>query len=340
MINIISTCANSDRITGPQKVFSNLIKGLDNIGYPYVINRDLNATKRLWIHDDIIALRYMHRSKACKVVGPNLYVMPSDIQAGIRFNGATYLHPSPWAVRVWQCAGFESCPLAAWPVGIDTDEFKPSSLSVARSQILVYHKERDPEELKFILNTLQDMKMQYSCVTYGYYNEPEYQELLAKASFIIWHGTHDSQGIALQEAMACDVPILVCDVSSLSQAYGSGYQFDSSFFDIQVTSAPYFDEMCGVKITDLSRLKESIEFIFDKLEHFAPRQYILENLSLEAQAETFVRIWERWGLSFDSGKSESINSSKAWQFPLAERWLRAKKRLTNKIGRLFFHNML
>ena len=327
MINIISTCTNSDRITGPQKVFSNLVKGLDKIGYPYVINQDLNSTRRLWIHDNITALRYMHRSKACKVVGPNLFIMPSDIQTGIRFNGATYLHPSPWAVRVWQCAGFDSCSLAAWPVGIDTDEFKPLSLLGARSQILVYHKQRDPEQLKFILNTLQDMKLKYSCVTYGNYSEPEYQELLAKASLIIWHGLHESQGIALQEAMACNAPILVCDVTSLSQAYGGRYQFDPAFFDIPVTSAPYFDDRCGVKIVDLSRLKESIEFMFENLEHFAPRQYVLENLSLEHQAEAFVNLWNCMGLSYDNGLRETISGSRLWKVPAGEKVRQSARRV-------------
>ena len=51
MINIISRAAVSNRASGPKKVVSNLIKGLEKIGYPYVVNARLDACKRLWIQE-------------------------------------------------------------------------------------------------------------------------------------------------------------------------------------------------------------------------------------------------------------------------------------------------
>jgi len=53
MINLISTQADSDVISGPAKVHRSLVKGLDAIGYPYVVNRSLNSTS-VWTHDDVI----------------------------------------------------------------------------------------------------------------------------------------------------------------------------------------------------------------------------------------------------------------------------------------------
>ena len=318
MINIISRSANPGKVSGPSKVFSNLAKGLSKIGYPYLVNRDLNATKRLWIHDDVAALRHIHRSEAFKVVGPNLFVMPSEIPPDIRLDGVLYLHPCAWAARVWERAGFDACPIVTWPVGIDTDVFQPSSVPGSKRRIMVYHKQRDSQELDSILDSLHDLKLPYSLVLYGHYSELDYREQLANTSFIIWHGPHESQGIALQEAMACDIPLLVCDVTSLSQARGD-YVFDPSFFGISVTSAPYFDETCGVKITDLSRLRTAIEFMQQNLMDFQPRRYVLDHLSLEGQARAFVAVWESWGLTYEGGLSESIKTDALWRVPLGDR---------------------
>jgi glycosyltransferase involved in cell wall biosynthesis len=139
-------------------------------------------------------------------------------------------------------------------------------------------------------------------------------EILSRTSFIIWHGGAESQGIALQEAMACDVPILLCDVTSLSQTRG-GYTFDECLYHFPVTAAPYFDEMCGIRIRDFKDLRQAIEQIIDMRDQFRPREYVLKNLSLEKQAREFVRLWEEWSLDYASGLKERITTTKKWNGP-------------------------
>jgi len=69
MINIISKAYLSKNATGPKKVVDNLIKGLDILGYPYVINKRLDACQRLWIHDDTAALARINKlSPEIKIV--------------------------------------------------------------------------------------------------------------------------------------------------------------------------------------------------------------------------------------------------------------------------------
>ena len=99
MINIISKQVGESRVSGPQKVLVNLVKGLERIGYPYALNRHPSAARRLWIHDDVAALRFMHQPGVLPVLGPNLFVMPVDAESCVDFGGAVYLQPSEWAVR-------------------------------------------------------------------------------------------------------------------------------------------------------------------------------------------------------------------------------------------------
>jgi glycosyltransferase involved in cell wall biosynthesis len=315
LINIISTQARTPNYRGPWKVFNNLVKGLDNIGYPYVINRDLKATKRLWIQDDIVALGYLHRMNTHAVVGPNLFVMPHDIPATIRLDGVLYIQPSEWISKLWHQEGFFACPIITWPVGIDTQEFQPSATPISQRRVMVYHKGRDVQELGVILETLHTMKLPYWLVLYGRYSEKEYQDWLSKTSFIIWHGSSESQGIAMQEAMACDLPIVVLDVNELSQNQGS-YRFASTLAKRTTTSAPYFDDTCGIKITELGALRVALEQIMEDRECFQPRQYVLKHLSLDGQARTFLQIWEHWGLTLDAGYQERATTDRMFSVPM------------------------
>lgn len=320
MINIISTFGDRPVTSGPGKVFANLVKGFEKIGYPYVVNRDLNATKRVWIHDTISALYSLSKSHAFKVVGPNLFVLPNEISSLIDFHESLYLQPSEWAKQIWDYAGFNACPIDVWPVGIDTEMFYPLMNSVSNRRVLIYHKQRDLGELHQILDIMEILHLPYTLIRYGEYEEENYLKALRNASFLIWHGCHESQGIALQEALACNVPILVCDVTSLSQAE-NGYRFPIILDDIPVTAAPYFDDNCGIKITNLSELKLSIGFMLDNLTTFTPREYILKNLSLERQARAFVALWDKWNLTFEQGLFETTQGERMWKAPLSTRVL-------------------
>lgn len=314
MINIISTQVGASQVSGPQKVLVNLAKGLDRMGYPYVFNHHPSSARRLWIHDDAAALRFMHQPRVLPVVGPNLFVMPVDAEPCIDFRGAVYLRPSEWTVRFWEQAGFVECPMAPWAVGIDTDDFRPTGDVPDQRSVMVYHKMRDSQELVYILDRVRAHRLDARLILYGAYDEDEYRRALRRVSMVIWHGQAETQGIALQEALACDVPVLVCDVTSLRQTRG-GYPFEPEVFGFTVSAAPYFDERCGVRITELGALDTALESIMETRDSFRPREYVLQNLSLEGQARALVSVWERWGLSADDGLNESLVNSRLWQGP-------------------------
>lgn len=286
MVNILTIDFSS--ITGPSKVVQNLIKGLNKIGYPYIINKDINVTPYCYIPNNRTALPYIKKTKSTVIVGPNLYVLPRDIPWFIDLNGCIYLQPCEWVVNLWKnCRS--KLVLKVWPVGIDTDAFSPKN-NQTKKKIAIYHKMRSRNELNLIKAKLQQMKLDYNLILYGKYSEQIYKEILQQTSLLIWHGRHESQGIALQEAMACNVPILVCDVDSLAEGK-NGYSWSPSLFKFKVTAAPYFDYRCGIKISDLSGLEQTVIEMLDNLPNYHPRQYILENLSLQKQAIEFVAFF-------------------------------------------------
>jgi len=318
VINIISCAVDSTLTNGSVKVYRNLVKGLELIGYPYVVNRRLDATERLWIHDATTAIPYVDRQRVKTVLGPNMWVMPHDIPPECDFGGAVYVQPSQWKVDLWNLEGFDRCPLVVWPVGVDTGAFRPAETPASERRVLIYHKHRDIDELPPILDVLHERGLRYRLLLYGSYDETRFRRCLDEASFVIWHGTAETQGLALQEAFACDVPALVCAGFKLSETQGT-YEFGAETDAVAVTPAPYFDARCGLMADGGDAIPAAIDEMVARRDEFRPREYVLENLTLEKQAREFVALWERWGLTFDEGLSEPCRSGRPFQFPLRRR---------------------
>jgi hypothetical protein len=332
LINLISTQADNDRVTGPSKVFRNLVRGLDAIGYPYVVNRSLTSTRRLWVHDDHIALRHLRAAKeAAVVVGPNLFVLPRDIPAGIDLQGYLYLHPSEWPIELWHTAGFTQCPMKSWAVGIDTDAFAPPA-NPARNGVVVYHKERPEAQLEEIVRSLSEVGREVSVLRYGDYTEDDLIRAGSTAEVVVWHGMHESQGIALQEMLSLDVPIVVADVRRLSDAVGP-YVFGAEYDGVSVTAVPYWDDRCGVIVSDYRLVAEAVEYVLAHRSEFAPREFVRERLSLEGQARAFVELWDHFGLSYEDGLRERPSNARPWREPAADRAARFTGRVRRAVAR-------
>jgi len=311
MLNIITT--DFSEINGPAKVVQNLIKGLEKIKYPYVINKDINATQRCYIPNRRTALLKLRKAKSRVIVGPNLFLTPYDIPWYISLRDTIYLQPSHETIESWELFGFNHAPMKVWATGIDTDSFYPVKCN--NRKVTIYHKCRKKKELNQIENTLKEMGIDYYKVIYGGYNEKEYKEILKNTSFIIWHGHQESQGIALQEALASDIPILVCDVASWRDQvprYSWPKPMHNLLDKLRVTAVPYFDDRCGIKIIDLTKLKEAIEYMQDNLTEFQPREFIIENLSLEKQAKELISLYDRWGLHVEEGYGERLLSNEGF----------------------------
>jgi glycosyltransferase involved in cell wall biosynthesis len=318
MINIISQSLLLGKTTGPKKVVLNLIKGLDKIGYPYVINQRLDSCSRLWIHDDTSALKELGRlPKGVKVlVGPNLYVFPRHVPKDVIINNAVYIHPSKWVAEAWKFFEYTKTELDFWSVGIDTDEFAPDS-DGERGRVLIYFKDRFPEELIFCEDMLNSLGIHYSIIRYGAYDEYKYKKELQTSRYVIWIGTSESQGIAFQECLAMGVPILVWDVKNFGHslyAIQTDYYLPEECNYIKCTSAPYFDKTCGIIILEKEKLKNSIVYMESNFSIFTPREFILENLSLEKCARDFIYLYEKhFGLTYENGFFEKRTRKGSWR---------------------------
>lgn len=106
---------------------------------------------------------------------------------------------------------------------------------------------------------------------------------ISKYCFVI-NGT-ESQGIALEELMSCNVPLFVWDVNSWNDI---GEQYKSP-----ATSVPYWSNTCGEKFLNEEELNIKFDEFLKNIDSYNPRNYILENLNLKKQALELIKIFKQ-----------------------------------------------
>jgi hypothetical protein len=243
------------------------------------------------------------------IFGPHFSTFPNHNQLHALQNhvyrNSIYIHPSEWVVQLWKNMGAEQfLPLKCFPFPVNTEKFKPLDKYMqgeymqgeymqgehmqGKDNVLVYYKHRHPNELKQIKDFLTQQKISnYRIFDYDQrYTEEDYLSYLQKCKYGIVLDAHESQGFAIEEALACDVPLLVWNAQTMNQELNSHYQ------PIPCTSIPYWDNQCGEYFNHHEELERKFQILQIKIgaEQYSPRQYILDNLSAEKCAERFMKL--------------------------------------------------
>ncbi len=290
---------------GPMRVFLSLMAGLDRIGVPYRVNdyRHINANS-----EDLVCLigkphilgRFEPHTPL--LFGSAIYNHPIDDEhLPSRHNVRQVLVPSAWVRRMF--SEFWPDLVTIWPIGIDVDRWRPAPSMRKDIDILVYDKiirDRPTTESNVIVPLLDELRRRGLVVKhlhYGFYVEDEFHALVERSRGMVYLSRHETQGIALEQVLAADVPVLAWDPGGDWQTLEyllRGVRF------APVTSVPYWDERCGVKFTDARDFAPALDVFWNGVRsgRFSPRQMILDNhLTLEESAAAYVALVDRFSSS-------------------------------------------
>ena len=67
-------------------------------------------------------------------------------------------------------------------------------------------------------------------------------------------------------------------------------EYNSTYNDIPATTIPYWDERCGDFFYNINNIEEKFNSFLDKLNTYKPREYVLENLSMEVCEKKFIDL--------------------------------------------------
>lgn len=240
-------------------------------------NIDLNTINCIFSPSIPLNISLFNKYNIKFIFGPHFSVFPNDQQINfILSNNTIYVQPSEWPIQIWK--SFPICNklnLKILPFGVNSDKFKEYKNINDRSDVFIYYKVRNPTDLDYIKNFLNNKNIKFTIYEYSKYKEDDYINFLKNCKYGIWLGSQESQGFALQEALSCNIPLLVWNVKSINQEYKSNYP------DYKATSIPYWDNRCGEYFYNKDDLEETFNLFISKLNNYKPREYILENLTYD-----------------------------------------------------------
>lgn len=282
---------------GVMMIALQLMLGLDRLGIPYRFNDYKYAENNPNELVGVIGkphLIFERRLKNPILFGAGIYSHPVDCpDLFTKYpNVQKILVPGNWMKRMFE--PFYGDRVLTWPAGIDTQKWKVD-VKEYNFDFLIYSKflwdknDKKITILKPIADELTRIGLTYNIIEYGHYNHEKLLELLSKTRSAIFLCEHETQGMAYQQILSTDTPILAWEQG--------GYWPDPSYYPHKVkfepvTSVPYWDGRCGEKFKDVDAFPLILSSFIKRLDTFTPREFIVENLSLEKSALAYLKVYK------------------------------------------------
>jgi hypothetical protein len=223
------------------------------------------------------------------ILGPGLFDHPKlapRLMEDPRFH--IYLLTCPWVYDMFYPYYGAKC--AQWHAGIDPAQWPDTAGRAKDIDFLIYDKIRwnrgqlHDAILKPIQRLLEERGFRVETVCYTRYDHATYRRLLERSRAMVFLCEHETQGLAYQEAMASNVPILAWDNGSWLDPLWQRF----SKRMIPASSVPYFSTDCGERFADWTEFEPALDRFVERMPSLTPRQYVCENLSMKQSAETYA----------------------------------------------------
>ena len=292
---------DGQNVSGFQIAFLGLVRGLENLGWRVVVN-DLELARRN-PHYPVGLAGYTHVLDGWTlpnpaVLGPGLFDHPQlapTLMRDSRFR--SYIVGCPWMKQMFAQSYGETCAL--WYAGLDLDQWPDLSHEPKDLDVLVYDKIRwrrehyVPTLLEPVLAELDRRGLRHETIRYRHYDHAQYRSLLGRARGMIFVCEHETQGLAYQEALACNVPVLAWDNGFWLDPIRPRYEKEP----VPASSVPFFDDSCGTTFREAAAFPDALACFKAALTRYRPREFVARELSLEASGALYVAAYREAGAS-------------------------------------------
>lgn len=281
----------TDAAGGHKGVTGSLIRGLTQNNISHNHNPPLNqiAQTVVVLADTIqlrraIELKQQGRIKKL-LAGPNLVTRADDCNSLVASKEIdAYLVPSRWCLVAYE----EVEPrligrINLWPAGIDVNQWNPIFPKAKTGKMLIYLKYQPYEFASQVESLVKQYGYDPIIIEYGKYLMPQYYDLLNHVDAVIFLSRSESQGLALAEAWAMDVPTLAWNPKELID-HGRIYS--------EVSSCPLLTLSTGLDWKNLNDLEDQLKNFEELGKKFAPRKWVLDHLTDKISAQILLKIIE------------------------------------------------
>lgn len=274
---------------GHYAVTRSLVEGLQkiNANYNYNPSRIKDVGEVVIVLTNIDALKQAIKWKKEGIIkkllaGPNLMVFSNEFDNILSSKEIDIcIVPSDW-VRI---AYEEDAPslkgrVHVWYAGIDENYWFCLN-NKKKYKALVYWK----TETEDFCRTVEELVAKYGWevirVKSGSYKSYEFKEILSESIYAVFISRSESQGIALAETWAMNVPTFVWNSGKLN-IEGREYSI--------VSSCPYLSSQTGYEWKTIEQLEQFLLNMENILSGFSPREWIVNNMTDKLSASNLLDL--------------------------------------------------
>lgn len=279
-------------VTGFDVWYMNLVKALRQGGYEVRVNETAVARRNPTYPVGLLGYSSVLNKFDLPnpaILGPGLFDHPTispRLMQDPRYR--KYLITCEWMRHLF--APFYGDTLADWFGGIDTAEWPVSPAENKTVDVLVYDKIRwhreyyKPNLLDSVIQALNCRHLSYRVLGYGQHTRAEYRAALASSRTMIFLCESETQGLAYQEAMASNLPILAWDPGRWDDPQWGKL----SPHPIAISSVPYFAPECGEKFAVPDEFEEAFDRFWARRASYTPREFVKRTLSPQRSAAIYA----------------------------------------------------
>ena len=272
------------RTSGPQKVVQNTIEALTQEKISFSINSDTYKYNLLLQYQHEVAhKKHENLEHDTCLIGPQFW--PFDNYGRFLIDNQEYfkkvIAPSDWVKNLFvtKCGLLEN-KVSVWHVGIQVTPIECDNTI----DCLVYHKSRSEVDLNIATKFLQERGLTYEILKYGSYSQEDFRSILSKVKFCFVIDSTESQGVAIQEMMAYNKPLLVWDVRE--------WNYMGQQYIVPASSVPYWSDECGKRFFDFSELEVSFEEFYGNINYYESKKIVETELSYSHSVKKLINIFE------------------------------------------------
>ncbi|MBK8907077.1 MAG: glycosyltransferase [Rhodospirillales bacterium] len=280
------------RVLGVQRAFLQLVAALERAGYHVQINDRRSALDHPrhpiglcgWPH-----VLHCWDLPNPAILGPGLFDHPGQapkLMEDPRYS--RYMVNSPWTFDLFR--PYYGDTLFQWFAGVDTEAWPDTRDHPKSIDVLIYAKFLwDPPAMRRtmlapVVDALERRGMTWQVLHYGSHNHEQYRDLLNRARALIFLCEHETQGIAVQEAMSCGLPVLAWDagwwLDPVRLNYGPA--------DVPASSVPYFSPECGERFSGVGDFEPALDRFLASQAAYDPRRFVIDTLSMDRSARIYA----------------------------------------------------
>ena len=183
---------------------------------------------------------------------------------------------SEWVKDFYRDAPSLVAKARACPSGVDARYWTPTPARARRASAVIYWKSGDEafcERVEDIVRVcgLEPRRVRSAAGERAHFTHETFRALLDEATIGVFLSAFETQGIALAEAWAMDVPTLVWDPRA--EATWAGRTFTAG------SSAPYLTAATGRVWQSIDELEPALRRALADRAAFHPRQWVLEHMT-------------------------------------------------------------